>query len=236
MLHNAFSPVASLLGLLALAASSPTAAQGCYGGEGSRTAGDDLYWFGLGSYTETMEGDVYLSDLSFHIGGPSMGQGINLWVWGSSAAPTYDDGFVRIENIRHVDDSSFEFIKYADHVHYRFSLKAWLGHAGHLWFKISVKGRLDGPCFIRGDTDTDGVFDVSDLVRTLSSLFIREAEVSCKDAADFNDDGRVDLNDMLSQLEYLFLSGPAPAAPASACGPDPTPEDGLTCESYPFCP
>jgi hypothetical protein len=57
----------------------------------------------------------------------------------------------------------------------------------------------------------------------------------CLDAADSNDSGVVDLSDAVYSLQFLFIGGPAPAAPFGACGMDGT-EDGLDCVTFPICP
>lgn len=44
-----------------------------------------------------------------------------------------------------------------------------------------------------------------------------------------NDDGSLDISDTIYLLNYLFVSGPPPAAPGPQnCGPDPT-DDALDC-------
>ena len=57
---------------------------------------------------------------------------------------------------------------------------------------------------------------------------------ACLDAADANDDGRVDIADAVKILAHLFAqAGPLPA-PFGACGEDPT-ADGLDCGQFPSC-
>ncbi|HZN56792.1 MAG TPA: hypothetical protein VFD71_01865, partial [Planctomycetota bacterium] len=61
----------------------------------------------------------------------------------------------------------------------------------------------------------------------LNSLFNGGEAPGCPDAADSNDDGRVDIGDPIALLGYLFLGTKAPPAPGpTTCGEDPT-EDTL---------
>ncbi len=91
-------------------------------------------------------------------------------------------------------------------------------------------GRYEGvveavPGFIRGDSNADGVLDISDAVFTLLYLFTDRVQMACEDAADANDDGRLNVADPLYLLPHLFRGGPAPADPLAAPGFDPTPDD-----------
>ena len=84
----------------------------------------------------------------------------------------------------------------------------------------------------------DVVFDVSDAVRILL-FFLGGPAPECLEAADIDDDGRVDGSDPISILRWLFLHGPQPASPGPPgleCGPDPvdTTSD-LGCRAYPAC-
>jgi hypothetical protein len=86
----------------------------------------------------------------------------------------------------------------------------------------------------RGDSNADGVLNVSDSSHLLGFLFLGGPAPPCRDAADANDDGSLDISDAPASLGFLFLGGPAPAAPFPSCGTDPT-DDGIGCESYPPC-
>lgn len=90
-----------------------------------------------------------------------------------------------------------------------------------------------GDEFIRGDANTDGLVEISDIAFTLTHLF-QGGAASCRDAMDANDDGVVDLSDAVHGLTYLFGMGDPPPAPASWCGVDPTP-DGLDCARNVTC-
>jgi len=87
------------------------------------------------------------------------------------------------------------------------------------------------PPFIRGDSNGDGLLDLSDAVNTLAALFSGAPFPACADAADSNDDGEVDISDPMRALRYLFLGAPElPGGPA--CAPDATP-DVLSCQESP---
>jgi hypothetical protein len=88
--------------------------------------------------------------------------------------------------------------------------------------------------FIRGDADGDGSLDMGDAVLTLFAL-AGETQLGCLRAADLNDDGAFEVTDVIHTLNFLFLSGPPPRAPFPSCGPDPTFEDGLPCDTYALC-
>jgi hypothetical protein len=76
--------------------------------------------------------------------------------------------------------------------------------------------------FLRGDSNGDGIIDISDGVFILGSLFLGEPKSTCSDAADVNDDGVVDISDPKFLFEFLFSGGNAPPAPV--------PNDILNCE------
>jgi hypothetical protein len=50
---------------------------------------------------------------------------------------------------------------------------------------------------------------------------------NCPDALDADDNGRIEVTDALRVLNYLFKTGPAPAAPFQTAGGDPTKTDLL---------
>jgi len=89
--------------------------------------------------------------------------------------------------------------------------------------------------FMRGDTNDDGSFDISDAIYILGYVFSGAAEPPCLDSLDENDDGFVQIADAIYHFNALFLGGPLPEAPWGSCGVDPTP-DSLDCESYQSCP
>ncbi|HZN58941.1 MAG TPA: hypothetical protein VFD71_12755, partial [Planctomycetota bacterium] len=54
----------------------------------------------------------------------------------------------------------------------------------------------------------------------------------CPDAADADDNGRLEITDPIRILSFLFLGGDALPPPFGVTGPDPTPDD-LDCEASP---
>jgi parallel beta-helix repeat protein len=98
-----------------------------------------------------------------------------------------------------------------------------------------VQGASCGPVtprFIRGDSNADGVLDISDPLRTLFHLFAGE-DLSCPMSADFDASEALDLADVVAPLGYLFLGLAAPSAPFPACGQG---SGSLSCDTFPPCP
>jgi len=90
-----------------------------------------------------------------------------------------------------------------------------------------------GGLFRRGDVNGDGLFQISDAVALISSLF-EALPTSCEVSADVNDDEKVDLADAIYLLSYLFANGLEPPPPFETCGYDPTVGD-LSCEAQEAC-
>ncbi|MEM7236172.1 MAG: IPT/TIG domain-containing protein, partial [Planctomycetota bacterium] len=91
------------------------------------------------------------------------------------------------------------------------------------------------PQFRRGEVNADRVTNLTDALLILDHLFIGQARLECLKAADFDDNGRVEIADPIGSLSYQFLGGPPPPAPGlEDCGEDPT-EDQLSCERYSAC-
>ena len=89
------------------------------------------------------------------------------------------------------------------------------------------------PEFLRGDANSDGAFDISDVVGSLDYLFQGQS-VPCLVALDSNDDETVDIGDTIFSLEALFGGGPSPWPPYQQCGVDET-SGNLGCEYFPAC-
>ena len=89
-----------------------------------------------------------------------------------------------------------------------------------------------GPEFVRGDSNADGLVDLSDPIATLNFLFIG-GSVPCDAAADSNGDDAIDLSDTIYLLGYLFGAGAPPPAPHPNCG---AASGALGCESFAPCP
>ncbi len=94
------------------------------------------------------------------------------------------------------------------------------------------------PEFIRGDANSDGGIDISDVLSILRHLFVAQEDfrrhLTCLDAADANDSGYVDISDAVFLLFHLFSNNREPRAPFPRCGIDPT-EDRLTACVSPLC-
>ena len=84
--------------------------------------------------------------------------------------------------------------------------------------KVAVPGK---PIFRRGDVDQDGAVRLLDVV-VLGHMFLTGDLPACPDAADADDNGRLEITDAIAILGYLFLAQDPPPAPGpAACGPDP---------------
>lgn len=89
--------------------------------------------------------------------------------------------------------------------------------------------------FQRGDCNMDGGFDISDPARLLEFMFGGGSQPSCLDSCDANDDGMLDLADVIALLCGMFCSPAMPLPePFTNCGVDPT-EDALNCGNA-LCP
>lgn len=77
--------------------------------------------------------------------------------------------------------------------------------------------------FLRGDSNTDQVVDISDAVFTLQYLFLGGPEPECLAAADANDDDQLDISDAVRVLAVLFQGGSSMPEPYPLAGEDPTP-------------
>ena len=88
--------------------------------------------------------------------------------------------------------------------------------------------------FVRGDTDASGDLDLTDGVRVFLSLFLGGIELSCRNAADIDDSGVVEISDGIGLLNFLFRNGSPPVAPFPFCGLDQT-ADELGCVAYSPC-
>lgn len=90
--------------------------------------------------------------------------------------------------------------------------------------------------FRRGDTNSDGLIDISDALFLASWLFGVGPVGTCEDAGDINDNGALEgLVDSIALLTYLFSGGPQPPTPFPGCGGDLT-DDALGCVSTAPCP
>ena len=90
--------------------------------------------------------------------------------------------------------------------------------------------------FLRGDGNGDGIVNIADGIFLLQSLFANGGNSNCMDAADANDDGSVDVSDVISILGYQFNGTNPPPAPYPNCGVDPAGGTSMGCISYTSCP
>jgi len=65
------------------------------------------------------------------------------------------------------------------------------------------------PCFVRGDASGNGVVTPVDALGVLEYLFVG-GSLGCLDAADANDDGRVDVSDAVRILSWFYGGGHGP--------------------------
>ena len=93
------------------------------------------------------------------------------------------------------------------------------------------------PQFVRGDSDDNGLLNLTDAVFIFNFLFFGGASPSCFEACDADNNGILQLTDGIFMLNFLFLGGEAIPAPRDRCGPDPaSPPDNFDCESFNGCP
>jgi hypothetical protein len=95
-------------------------------------------------------------------------------------------------------------------------------------FPQTVPGHMaivdDITFFIRGDSNGDGVTNLSDAVHILGFLFLGGPAPSCRDASDADDSGVIELTDAVVILRTLFLGDSTIAPPYPAPGGDPGPD------------
>jgi hypothetical protein len=93
---------------------------------------------------------------------------------------------------------------------------------------------LDGPRFLRGDSNGDGRLELSDAVFLLRGLFEESRSDACPASSDANGDGRLDIADAVYLLAYLFRGGRSPPDPFPNCGLDVLGErESLPCPELP---
>ena len=85
---------------------------------------------------------------------------------------------------------------------------------------------------IRGDVNGDGKVSVSDAY-LVSKYLVHQAELSCPNAADADDNGRIDGDDQAIIMHSAWNFGPN-VQPFGIPGPDPTPntDTAISCASY----
>ena len=81
-----------------------------------------------------------------------------------------------------------------------------VGNTGTCTFDVTVQCVDLG--VLRGDSNSSGVIDISDVSYTLAYLYNGGPEPSCIAAADSTGNGRINIADMIFTLNWLFRSGP----------------------------
>ncbi|MCZ6795219.1 MAG: hypothetical protein O7J95_16565, partial [Planctomycetota bacterium] len=72
--------------------------------------------------------------------------------------------------------------------------------------------------FVRCDPNDDGRNNLGDVIWIVNELFRSGRPTLCREAADCNADGLIDLADAVFAIAYRFLGGSAPPAPFPDCG------------------
>ncbi len=91
----------------------------------------------------------------------------------------------------------------------------------------------DPPLFLRMDADGDGQIEISNARRTLEHLFLDAPPPDCPDAADADDDGRLDPTGAIFTILSRFAGGGSPPFPRGCCGLDPTADPFPECRYDP---
>ena len=92
-----------------------------------------------------------------------------------------------------------------------------------------------GNGFVRGECNGSFPINLADPIFLLGFLFIDPLVPPCRDACDINDDGSINLADVIYELSHLFNGGPPPSPPVGSCAVDPT-DDMLDCQFFGACP
>ena len=85
--------------------------------------------------------------------------------------------------------------------------------------------------FTRGDPSGDGIISITDGFKIVLGLFVDPVHLPCPDAADYDDNGQLDILDVLQTLNFIFhFPQPGPAMPYPGWGPDYFDDDPLGCD------
>jgi hypothetical protein len=95
-------------------------------------------------------------------------------------------------------------------------------------YKVQISTGISGSEFRRGDANSDGSLNISDVIFMLVHQFGGTKTPICLDSADVQDDEMLTIDDPLQLFLYLFGLGLPPAPPFEVCGFDFEP--GLSCE------
>jgi hypothetical protein len=85
------------------------------------------------------------------------------------------------------------------------------------------------PVYVRGDSNIDGLIDLSDALKVLFHLFAGAA-LRCEDAADADNNELLEVTDAVRILSFLFQRGAPPPAPYPLPGRESDAEGPLGCE------
>lgn len=99
-------------------------------------------------------------------------------------------------------------------------------------FQRGIK-EIQETTFLRGDVDASGTADGLDIIPLLGYLFLSAPEPQCTQAADANDDGRINITDAVWIALHQFR-GKALPPPHLTCGVDTTADD-LSCVEFGVC-
>ena len=114
---------------------------------------------------------------------------------------------------------------------------------GYYWEASTIAGGTPGivagvtpgaALFRRGDPNSDGIPDISDALFLLFYQFASGPAPSCLQSADVDNNEAVDLTDVLSLLNYLFLNAAPPPSPFFSCGAADL-DSALDCAVHPAC-
>jgi hypothetical protein len=89
--------------------------------------------------------------------------------------------------------------------------------------------------FVRGDCNTAGAVDLSDLIFMLNAISTG-TRPPCTLACDADASGAFGIGDVTFLATFLFLAGPPPPAPFPACGEIAAPPPGMDCILNGSCP
>ncbi|MBN1419469.1 MAG: M20/M25/M40 family metallo-hydrolase [Planctomycetes bacterium] len=182
----------------------------------------------FGPFIATLEeiADAYLPDWPFE-SGPDVGGTSDHYYFSGDGIPAVMIG-EDIENFSPYMHSDQDVVGLSLNDAPLFETSARFGAAA-----VAALAGLRAPRFRRGDTDGDGELVIGDAILIFGYLFSQGPAPGCLDAADGNDDGRIDLADAIATLSAIFAF--RPLAPPEACGADPTP-DPLSCDVDGPCP
>ena len=110
-----------------------------------------------------------------------------------------------------------------------------IGTRDVLAFEKALGDAVSEAKFRRGDVNSDGKVDLGDAMTFLDYLFRRGSVPLCLSALDADDNGRLQLVDVVRLVQFNLGQGAGLPVPNSVCATDPT-SDALSCESFRGCP